>query len=322
MYTEAFEYLQPIHRFARYCGVFPTASVRNQSVSYLYSLYQFILLVLATPMEINSIVTYNYYFKDIVLFTTTLAAVTRLLFHMSALLLPLALKHTYSTLMTKISRIQYLLHSININQKETPSKLKQCLFIIIATVAPISFGIAVYIQLHAPVHLAVGACIYYFTLQATILQVLSVLILLNDKFSLINWHLDFLNNKTPFHLSYREKRLFIEKKMCQKNLANNFVNSTLEIKEMSAHKIKTLNQIHFVLITCFNLINRYISLQILFCLFRSALEVITISIIVFDSRNKYTCFQISYITINVLCMYWMFLLANLCYKIKAKVRFA
>lgn len=320
MYTLVTEFLQPIHSFANVCGVFPKVLVHDSAVSYLYICYQLILFVLAVPTDLVVLINYHHLFNDIIFFTTVLTVATRILFHLSALFVPLSLKHTYLNIVENLNRIQKLLHSVNVKQRENPSKLQQYVWISLALLSSVLFSVSIYIQLHSPLHIPVAVIIYSCILEAAMLQILSVLIVLEHRFTLINWHLDYLNNKAPLYLSSYEKRLFLQNKMCNKNVHDMFVDFTLNTKEISAHKIKTYNQIHFLLFACCTLFNTYFSLQILFFVFRTVSTAMTTCIVIFDPRYKIPYFQITYFIISFISTIWLINLTKLCSKIKTKVR--
>lgn len=318
MFPKAAEFLKPVHFWGKLFGVFPVKSVSNGAVSSIYKIFCFFLLA-TTLKPMYGILIYQYRsHNDIVCLAVSLHAVCNFLCHVLVIIIPIQFREKYIKLFKKLKHVEQLLHSLNIKQYECPQKFRQCAWILLTLSAEITTVLLVYFY-SAPMIFIYGIFISYSTLYAFILQLTSLLIVIENKFLLINWHLDYMSNKFPPFLQPPEDKMFIERKVHAKNVGDKFVNPALNKRIVSCCHVKSFNLIHFNLYSCCNLINDYFSLQILAAVLRVSLQIITTSLYVFNSSP--TSILRKLICVLHLCYNcsWVFYISNLCYRIKSEV---
>ena len=79
-----------------------------------------------------------------------------------------------------------------------------------------------------------------------------------------------------------EAKVFIHNKVYGKHVAGKFVSYIPNFRKLTAHKIKTFNQIHFLLFASCNLISKYFSFQLLLFVLITAFQGIVITVKVSD----------------------------------------
>ena len=144
-------------------------------------------------------------------------------------------------------------------------------------------------------------------------------VVINNKFTLINWHVDYLNNKFPLYPSPSDGRKFVKEKICRKNVAHSFVNIARQTRHVKSEKISDFNKIHFTLFSICSLISTYFSLQMFLAGLRISFDLITLGIRIFDVTNKVLASRITYLLVISPTLTWIYLIADKSYSIKCEV---
>lgn len=214
------------------------------------------------------------------------SGVINFVFRVTIILVPLWYGKVYKKLFKKLGRVETIMHAVNINQEQSPTELQMYTWIIYALLAISCYGYITYYIVHAPMVYALGYVAIYSSCFACTIHILSLLMVVDRKITSINWHLEYMNNKVPVYLSSSEARLFLQKKIHGKEVANKFVDSACDLRAVTARKIRSFNQIHLLLYSSCNHINNYFSLQILLCVVSVTLQVITMCLHMFKAYDK------------------------------------
>lgn len=225
MHSKASEFLKPIHVFGKLCGVFPVDSLCNDSVSRTYYIFCVALLV-SNLHPLYAMFMYQYVrYSDIVCFTVTLHVICILFSNVVNIFVPIQCRRTYVKLFKKLDYVHDLVYKLNIKQTESPSKVVQCVSIFLTLLVQTCFCSLIYFDT-VPKVAVFGVMLYYLTFNAFILQLTSILVVVRNKYLLIKWHLDYLNNNFPPFLPPPEGRYFVENKIYANNVEDKFVNTT------------------------------------------------------------------------------------------------
>lgn len=138
MFPRAAEFLKPTHFVSKLCGVFPTESLTNDTVSFFYQSYCIMLLALSTFQLYHVIVNEYSIFKDIVCLTIVLHSIFNFLCHLFAIIIAILFRKKYLNLFDKLNNAEVIVNSLNIRQEECPSKFRQRICIIISFLIVIS----------------------------------------------------------------------------------------------------------------------------------------------------------------------------------------
>lgn len=320
MFPKAVEYSKPVQKFARLCGTLPVSFPPDSPVSKYYLVYSLVLITLsANSYTRGSIYSFNYY-KDIVCFTCILADVTTFGFHAAAILTPLSLTKTYSKLFGRLEYLENLIHSLNITQKQIPTKC--CIYTWISYVVAL-IVLHCYITFYTfRINLieGVGFIACYTAFNVCVIHLLQLLLVVKSKLVSVNWHLDYLNNKVPVYLVPPDDKIFIENKIHGEDVAEKFVNYSTDVRRVTVDKIKAFNQIHFLLYSSCNLIAKYFSLQILLFVLAAVLQGMKLFIMVFDPDIVHTSLKVTFMIYVINGLVFVFSVADVFHKIKSEVR--
>lgn len=320
MYPKAVEYLQPVHRFAKWCGIFP-ASITDRTISHLYVIYcMFLLMFPAKSASIFALLYYNQY-KDIVVFATELYIISKYAMHLFSISVPLLETKTYSKLFKRLNHAERLIHSLNINQAPSITEYRQYFDIVVTLLIVSGHSAALYTNRKYSLDICFGYFIVYATFFSYIHLIASLLTVVKNKLNLMNWHLDYLSNRVPAYLMPPDDSLFIENKLYGKHTADKFVDANQDTREVSAFKIKRYNQIHFLLWSSCNIISDYFSLQNLSCLLQTSLMVVKYCLFMFEVRhnNLFVFLQTLNSAMTGYSVWLVFVLAKLCNDIICEV---
>lgn len=318
MFPRAAEFLKPTHVLGKLCGIFPLESLSDETVSRVYQLFCFLLLAtVLKPIYELLVVQYRIH-NDIICLTVMLHVIFYFLCHAVTIIVPLQFRKTYLKLFKKLGRVEGLLHSVNVKQTECPNKFRQCVWIGLALLIEMFIVLLTYSD-RIPIIIVYGVFICYSSFNAFIIQLTSILTVVENKFLLINWHLDYLNNKFPPFLLPPENTIFIQKKIYAKHVKNKFVNPNLNKRSVSFCNVKSFNLIHYHLYSCCNLINEYFSLQILANVLRVSLQIINSSLLVFSPRPASIFARFIFVGVTFYNCSWVFCISDLCHKITSEV---
>lgn len=262
-------------------------------------------------------------YKDIVCFTVVLADVNVLCFHASVTMVPFLMQKTYAKLLRRFQRAEQLIHSLNIAQKQNPSRFCCYTLVTLSLITAVSKFYFTFFILEVTPLSAVASLIGYSRFLVFILHLLSLLFVVQSKLTAINWHLDYLNNKVPVYLTPSEAQLFIDNKTNAKEVATNFVSfetADIGLRCMTARNIKTFNQIHYLLYSSCNQITKYFSLQMLFTVSALTLQTIKLFIRIINLNllhNPISAANVIFPVFNFACV---FAIADVFHKIKTEVR--
>lgn len=268
MFPKASEYLQPVQNFAKLCGTLPVCRLTDCTVTRSYKIYTLFSLVMMCYSGQKIMVNHFYEHRDIVCFTFLLTDTFYLAFHAAAILSPVVLKKVYFKLFKRFEQIEKLMHLQNIAQTQSISNFQLYGLILLALSSSVLFG---YCTFDADVMSDFGLVSVHNSFLATTLHITSLLWHIKNKFCLLNWHLEYLNNKVPIYLLPHEIEEFMENKASGKHAVGKFVENNSCMRQVTAVKIKAFNQIHFLLYSSCNLISNYFSLQICLCVLSTAL---------------------------------------------------
>ena len=129
-----------------------------------------------------------------------------------------------------------------------------------------------------------------------------------------------IRDRYPIYLLPPDDKIFIKNKIHAEGAVEKFVNYTDDVRDVTARKIKTFNQIHFLLYSSYNLIAKYFSLQLFLCTVALSLHVITLFINLFDTDLNHSPQRASTVIFIVFNCTFVFSVANVCHKIQSEVR--
>lgn len=324
MYPRVAEYLEPIHIFAKYCGVLPiSSSLTDSAVSRCYFIYCLFILLLPASNIAFSCVYYYMKFTDVVCFTTVGYVGLRVAVHTVSIMAPFVRSNAYIKLFKRLNYVEMLIHSLNINQKAYPSKACQLVWIILKLSTDVVLFSITRVYQNIPLVVSLGFFAVYYSTFGSMLQIVALLKVIKCKFIIINWHLLYLNNKIPPYLTGSDKRAFIENKIRYGQSTDNFIDlSVPNIRTFSAFKVRTFNRIHFLLCVSSNLISNYFSLQLFLSILKICIECIVMCILSSDPRKLFSnvVSAIGYLVYGFLGVWWVYLMAKLCHDIKVEVK--
>ena len=241
-------------------------------------------------------------------------------FHASAVIIPMLLRNVYAKLLKRIEKAEQLIYASNITQTPVTKTGRFYFFTIVPFLLTcyswyITFGVYKWL----PPTAAIGHVTNHSRFVVFIVHLLLLLFVVESKLASINWHLDYLTNRVPVYLAFPDDEIFIESKIHAKGVPEKFVKYTDDVRLVTAHKIRTFNQIHFLLYSTSNLIAKYFSLQLLFCILTTAFHAFKLFIKIFDSaENIYQrATIIVFIIFNTMLVFYV---ANICHKIKSQVK--
>lgn len=282
MFPKAAEYLQPIQNFARLCCTFPDQNwISGSTISNIYLMYSLFILLTSASLLRSAVRFHMYFYSDVILLTLLLCDVMNFAFHVCAVLIPKVLSKSYSKLLASLRHTETLIHEQNMSQTQSPQKCLLYVLMTIESLGMVAFAYITHFIFHASLIDTIGMVATMFTVYVCMIHILSILLVIKNKFIIINWHLEYLNNKLPAYLLPSEAKRFIQNKIHAKNVADKFVVFDSNARQVTAQKIKAFNQIHFLLVNCTNLVSKYFSLQIFCCVVCTALQIMCISIAVF-----------------------------------------
>lgn len=283
MFTTTSEYLKPLHELATFCGCFPHSIPPHSASHRCYCVYSLVLLLFsAASHAVVSVEHYNYY-NDIVCFTFLLTDVITFAAQISSLVIPATLRKTYLKLLRRLEGAENLIHTLNINQKEKTART------LLYTLVGLGFSMILfhkyilYFEYRASVFIGIGLSIGYVTYVICYIHILLLSFIIKNKLDSINWYLAYLNNKVPVYLTAHDAKMFLQNKLYGENVERRFVSCDEDVRRVTAHKIKTFNQIHFLLYSSCNLVSKYFSFQILVFILTTALQGIVTFIVLFDT---------------------------------------
>lgn len=320
MYSKAAEYLKPIQKLSKLCGIFPYRSSSDSAIPKFNLIYPLLLLLLTALVLSRSLAIDLRFSKDIVSFTFILTAAISFLFHTAAVVIPLLLGKTYSKLLRRLEQAEVLIHRLNISQKQSTTIPFNILIVVCFAVVVFHFYILFSVAEASPIDTA-GYIGLFITLSVCLCHLLTLLHFVKRKFASINWHLHYLSNKVPVYLTPADMKVFIEKKIHAKDVMENFADCyEADGRRVTAHKIKTFNKIHFTLYSSCNLIAKYFSLQILFSVLLTAFKAITMFITIFATDLFKMPVQLALLCFVAQNFILVFCIANVFYKIQCEVR--
>lgn len=218
-------------------------------------------------------------YRDIVYFTVLLYFCIKICACVCLVFVPICRQKCYFKLFKSISEAELLTFSLNMNQRQTPTSLTTVLLLF-------SHMIVWYQVSKVSFYVALGNVLLHMSLCAVFLHFISLLTVIEEKFSLLNWHIEYLNNKVLSYLLPPDDSLFLQNKIHGKHCTDKFVNFSLPKKDVTIDKIKTFNKIHFLLHSASSLVNEYFSLQNLACSLQLGLGIVTIAVYTCDARNS------------------------------------
>ena len=213
MYTKAWDYLRPIHRIATLCGTFPDQTLFSPKACLLYRIYSLTLLCISAYSGHSMMIFHFNYYKDIVCFTVLVTDVTTFMFHAASVVTPITLNAAYRKLFKRLDQAERLIHSLNIAQKQRPSNLQMCAWILLAVSAILFFWYSMNLIDTIPAVMTLGSLVNYLIFLSFTLQFVSIMSVIESKFVSVNWHLEYLNNKCPVYLSSRDRKTYIKNKV-------------------------------------------------------------------------------------------------------------
>lgn len=320
MYPKASDYLRPVLIFSKYCGIYPGA-LAPPNLWYYWFAYSTLMLATLLLLTRDILLHAWYSYKDVVYFTFVFSLFIKVFTCFCLISVPIWRQSSYRKLIKSINAAELLMFSFNINQKPNPTKSWQwfscfaclLLFFLHSILWKQYFG--------TPFFISIGNFIIHLPLCATFFQCLSFLKLIEDKFSLLNWHMDYLNNKVPAYLTPYERQLFLQNKTRGEHCADKLLDSALATRDVTVQKVRAYNQIHFLLTSASNHLNEYFSMQHLACHLQLGFGVISIAVFICDLRNTYL--NTGYVVIFLAPMVYVgslfFSIAKLCQQIKTVV---
>lgn len=319
MYHSAVNYLQPVQNFAKICGLHPL-DLTDHSVAYFYIFCCSLMVIIPTKHALNYGMMLFTQYNDIVLFTNMLHIICTRAMHNTFIYIPLVKTKLYKKLFKKLSNAEKLIHSLNMKQQETPAKLWQYLFILfLAATHILLFGLF-FVQGRITLQTACVVALDFVRFNSYMLQINCLLYAVLSKYTLINWHLEYLNNKVPAYLMPPEDKEFIARKVNAEGVEQKFVDYSVNTRMVFAAKIRTINQIHFLLSSCCSRINEYFSVQNCMAVLQSALHTMHLSVAIFDVKSvEGLTSDIYAIVVTYNYMWWVFIVAKLCHLIKTEV---
>lgn len=317
MFCTASVYLEKVKHFARLCGTFPYRS--DTIVSLNYMVYSLFLLLISAFGCLGSMVYHFLYYRDILCFTLVLTDVVTFVSHLAVILNSLLSKKIYKKIFKRFACIERMLHTLNIVQNQNPTDNQMYIQMIFASLTAIILGSVLYFLKEFNIITIIGSVATYVTFLACSIHVICLLLFVEHKYHLINWHLEYLNNKFPLYFSQHEAKLFMRSKLNTHKVTVMFVDPSSQIRQITAQNIRKFNQVHFLLYSAFNLISEYFSPIVLFSVLATALAVISTSIFTFDYRYSCMSFDTVFLVINVHSFVQIFLIANTVHKISSEV---
>ena len=199
MYPKVAQYLGPVHSFAKFCCTYPM-SLTDTTVSPYYVAYCTLLLFIPLYTSLRTFQTYWLQFRDVVLFTFCLSHLLRYATIFVVSYIPFFLRDTYRTLFKRLEEVEELIHTLNIKQTENPKMAKQCMWIFLTLcVFAVNYVSISLIRGRKLLSIFSYQLLYMFVF-ACYLHFLTILLVIDNKFTTLNWHLDFLNNLSLIHI--------------------------------------------------------------------------------------------------------------------------
>lgn len=273
--------LRPLQFFATLCGICPSLET-GQAVSTSSLIYSCSLLVYPAWFFGTVFLLYYSFFKDIASFTMSLSQIVYALNHFVRTGIPLSSAHEFKKIFQTIRHAEDLLFSENIAQDAIPSQRSQMCWIICTVLYAIVYIInSVFIDLG---FYEVTSCVIYFlSTMAYFFQLRGFITLLKNKFIILNWHFNDLNNQVPSFLITPTDVSKSDFSSVSEFRNTMFVQPQFASRKVSAKKIRAFNQIHFLLCSACHQLDSYFSLQNLMNTLQSGFVFISVPMFLFST---------------------------------------
>lgn len=321
MYVKATEYLQPIRNFAKFCGTLPGRNLHDSTVSLWYTVYTSVLLAISAYSTSKEIVHHFDTYKDIVCFTVVLTDLTNFVRHMAAIFVPFSLQKVYLRMWQRFEHVESVMQAQNMANKQNLTNFNLYASIMIAISAIVFFSYVTQVTSTGDTMYDFGAVVTHMTFLACTHQIISLASLIKNKFELLNWHLDYLNNIVPLYLLPNEAKILLENKTKEEHVKDKFIDYASNVRETSVEKIRAFNQIHFLLYSSCKIIDRYFSLQIFLCVVESALDIMCACIELFDLDYFDVSVEAAFLVFSCYEFIQVFRVAKLYYTVSFEVRY-
>ncbi|KAG8328189.1 hypothetical protein J6590_000846 [Homalodisca vitripennis] len=261
MHKEIVNLLNPTILYSKLCGVFPSPLLPDNSCSSI-SYTVFIVILMMAPLTFLGTLAHDlvYVYNDITSFFLAFHFFILFVQHCTVLVTPVLTRDSLVKFFKIIESAQEALFNLNIRQPRSPSMLSQICWlafftvpllmsIVVSTFSPISYSTAAISVAH-PI-------VFYGTLS----KMRIMMQLVKEKFDLLNWHLDDLNNRWPLFLP-RPPDVTCSEFICvEKWRKTKYVHYDENHRQITSLKIEAFNRAHIKLCYAFHTLNYVFSVD-------------------------------------------------------------
>lgn len=282
--------LRPVLTFSKYLGIFPSSG-EGFRARLIYMFYGFVLC--AVPFYgvyklLQQFYPQIYNIEGFVMFARTAFEFG---FMVAVSVMPIVQRGHMSKLFQKLQQAEEMMTSININQISVPSQKCQISWIVgslLGLFCPIALSPLfppVDHTFHWKLYIIITRLIINFRAVGFLLHFKAVITLIFYKYTLLNWHLKDLNKLFPAFLHIPSDTDLSHLNLLSDARDKMFIDPKASLREISVGKLRTFNQIHFLLFSACRRLNLYFSLQNLIVTVVLGLRVMT-SIMIFSSQTN------------------------------------
>ncbi|KAG8273370.1 hypothetical protein J6590_021325 [Homalodisca vitripennis] len=252
MHQDSVSLLQPTVLVLRVCGVCPSA-LRTVNIPFITKIYAFVLaitiLVFVSVIFWTRISVYN----DITAFVFCASSFFDMVQHVILLISPFLTCRTLSRFFMIMESAQQNLFELNIRQPPNPSVRSQiCWMAFMFAPGCAIFGI---LCLNTSIAYIIPLFIENLVAVGTVCKMRVLFHLMNEKFGLLNWHLDDLNNRWPLFLPRPADVSFRELPSVALWRRKKFVLPSHDTRTVTAEKIRNFNKAHLKLYYAYRTLN-------------------------------------------------------------------
>ncbi|KAG8273371.1 hypothetical protein J6590_021326 [Homalodisca vitripennis] len=252
MHQDSVSLLQPTVLVLRVCGVCPSA-LRTVKIHFVTKIYAFVLAITLLVFVLVMLWTSFGVYNDITAFIFFVSSISNMAQHVILLTSPFLTYRTLSRFFMIMESAQQTLFDLNIRQPPNPSVRSQiCWMALMFAPGCAIFGILCF---NTSIAYIIPLLIENLVTVGTACKMRVLFHLVNEKFGLLNWHLDDLNNRWPLFLPRPADVSFRELPSVALWRRKKFVLPSHDTRTVTAEKIRNFNKAHLKLYYAYRTLN-------------------------------------------------------------------